>query len=140
MASSRSIPHMTRLMRRVNAAAKVEVIGMNLKQMAMLVALREQGELPQITLCDMMKLTQNTVVTWLNELEDYGFVQRHRDPDDRRKHNVALTPKGEVALEQAETEMRRLEDEVLAGLTADERNTLRKLMAKALETQPATPV
>jgi DNA-binding MarR family transcriptional regulator len=100
----------------------------------MLSSLRDQGELPQTTLCDMMRLTQNTVVAWLNELEDAGYVARIRDPQDRRKHNVALTEKGTAALERAETELRRLEDEVLSGLTADERGQLRKLLAKALET------
>lgn len=134
VANQKSIPHLTRLSRRVYAGATVELIGMNLKQVAMLVALRDQGDLPQTTLCDMMKLTQNTVVTWLNELEDAGYVERQRDPDDRRKHNVALTPKGADALERAETELRKLEDEVLAGLSADERTQLRKLLAKALET------
>lgn len=107
---------------------------MNLKQVTMLAALRDQGELPQTMLCDMMRMTQNTVVTWLNELEDRGYVERQRDPDDRRKHNVALTEKGSAALERAETELRRLEDEALVALTADERNQLRKLLAKALET------
>jgi len=81
-------------------------------------------------------MTQNTVVTWLNELEDAGYVSRLRDVDDRRKHNVALTPKGEIALEKAETELRRLEDESLSGLTADERGQLRKLLAKALDALP----
>jgi DNA-binding MarR family transcriptional regulator len=81
----------------------------------------------------MMMTTPNTVVTWLNELEDAGFVSRIRDPEDRRKHNVALTEKGVTALEKAETELRRLEDEALGNLTADERNQLRKLLAKALE-------
>jgi len=109
---------------------------MNLKQVSMLAALRDQGELPQITLCDMMRTTQNTVVTWLNELEDAGYVSRMRDSADRRKHNVALTPKGIAALERAETELRRLEDEVLSGLNADERTQLRRLLAKALESQP----
>src|SRR5689334_2385625 len=70
VASSRTIPHLTRLMRRVNAKATPELLGVNLKQVAMLAALRDQGELPQTSLCDMMKTTQNTVVTWLNELED----------------------------------------------------------------------
>lgn len=133
MAASRSIPHLTRLSRRVYANATEELIGMNLKQVTMLAALRDQGELPQTSLCDMMRLTQNTVVTWLNDLEDRGFVERQRDPDDRRKHNVALTEKGSVALERAETELRRLEDEALAALTAEERNQLRKLLAKALD-------
>ena len=133
MATSRTIPHLTRLSRRVYAGATHEALGMNLKQVSMLAALRDQGELPQTLLCDMMKLTQNTVVTWLNELEDAGYVARIRDPEDRRKHNVALTEKGGAALEHAETELRRLEDEVLSGLNADERTQLRKLMAKALE-------
>ena len=136
MATSRTIPHLTRLSRAVYAHATQELLGMNLKQVAMLVALRDRGDLPQTTLCDMMKMTQNTVVTWLNELEDAGFVARLRDPDDRRKHNVTVTEKGTAALERAETELRRLEDEVLAGLSADERTQLRKLMAKALETMP----
>src|SRR5262249_49975188 len=70
MASSRSIPHLTRLSRRVNASATEAALGMNLKQTYMLAALRDQGELPQQELCDLMHLTQNTVVTWLNELED----------------------------------------------------------------------
>ena len=106
---------------------------MNLKQVAMLVALRDQGDLPQTILCDAMRLTQNTVVSWLNELEDKGYVARLRDPEDRRKHNVTLTEKGAAALERAETELRRLEDEALFGLSADERSLLRKLLAKALE-------
>ncbi len=133
MANSRTIPHLTLLSRRVYAGATHELLGMNLKQVSMLAALRDQGELPQTTLCDMMKLTQNTVVTWLNELEDAGYVARIRDPEDRRKHNVALTEKGSSALERAETELRRLEDQVLSGLSADERAQLRKLMAKALD-------
>ena len=133
MATSRTIPHLTRLSRHVYASATAELIGMNLKQVTMLAKLQQQGELPQTLLCDMMGTSQNTVVTWLNELEERGFVTRLRDPEDRRKHNVALTPKGEAALERAETELRRLEDVVLSGLNADERTQLRKLLAKAIE-------
>ena len=133
VATSRTIPHLTRLSRRVYAGATPEVIGMNVKQVSMLVMLRDQGELPQTSLCDMMGTTQNTVVTWLNELEDRGLVARLRDPDDRRKHNVTITEAGAVALERAETELRRLEDETLVGLSIDERTQLRRLLAKALD-------
>jgi DNA-binding MarR family transcriptional regulator len=136
VAGSRSIPHLTRLTRRVNANATQDLLGMNLKQVYMLASLRDQGELPQTTICDMMRTTQNTVVTWLNELEDEGYVARRRDPDDRRKHNVVLTEKGTAALERAETELRRLEDEVLSGLNADERGQVRRLLAKALDALP----
>jgi DNA-binding MarR family transcriptional regulator len=134
VANSRTIPHLTRLSRRVYAGATQEVLGMNLKQVNMLAELRDKGELPQTMLCGVMKLTQNTMVTWLNELEDAGYIARNRDPDDRRKHNVTITERGAAALEQAETELRRLEDDVLSGLNADERTQLRRLMTKALET------
>jgi len=106
---------------------------MTLKHVTMLAGLRHQGELPQTVLCEMMHTTQNTVVTWLNELEAAGFIERQRDPDDRRKHIVALTPAGAVALERAEVELRRLEDEALVALSIDERTQLRRLLAKALD-------
>jgi DNA-binding MarR family transcriptional regulator len=133
MAAAKNIPHLVRLNRRVNSRATPQLLGVNLKQAAMLAMLRDNGALPQQELCDRMGMTQNTVVTWLNELEELGFVERQRDPEDRRKHNVALTDKGATALERAETELRRLEDEALAGLSADERAQLRKLLAKALD-------
>jgi len=127
------IPHLTRLNRRIYATADPEKIGMTLKQLATLATLRDRGALPQQMLCDVLRTSQNTVVMWLNELEEAGFITRVRDPDDRRKHNVAITAAGRVALDRAELEMRRLEDEVLAGLTADERAHLRVLLAKALQ-------
>ena len=122
-----------RLNRRIYASADPEKIGMTLKQLATLASLRDRGELPQQILCDVLRTSQNTVVMWLNELEDAGFITRVRDADDRRKHNVAITAAGRVALDRAELEMRRLEDEALAGLTADERAHLRTLLAKALQ-------
>src|SRR5262249_9007724 len=124
VATSKTIPHLLRLSRRVNANASEEPLGMTIKQLALLASLRDGGELPQTVLCDLMRMTQNTVVVWLNELEDMGFVTRARDTEDRRKHNVALTPSGAAALERAEGEMRKLEDEALSGLTADEQHTL----------------
>ena len=127
------IPHLTRLTRRIYARAGHETLGITLKQLATLASLRDRGELPQHMLCDILHTTQNTVVVWLNELEDAGLIRRIRDPDDRRKHNVAITPDGLTALERAESELRRLEDEELGRLTADERAQLRRLLAKALE-------
>lgn len=136
MAAPRSIPHITRLSRRVYANANQDLLGVTLKQLATLITLRDRGELPQQSLCDILHTTQNTVVAWLNELEGAGFVARIRDPDDRRKHNVAITDEGIAALDRAEAELRQIEDNVLGGLTTDERTQLRKLLAKALDAAP----
>ncbi|WP_394836143.1 MarR family transcriptional regulator [Pendulispora rubella] len=127
-----ALPTLTRLTRRVYAKADEERLGLGLKQLYILRELRDQGSLPQNSICVLMHTTANTVVAWLNELEASGFVERIRDPEDRRKHNVALTPSGQAALEHAEHVLFQLEEEVLAPLTNDERTQLRKLLAKAL--------
>lgn len=133
MTSQRSVPHLTRLNRRVYARATVEQLGMTSKQLAVLALLRDTGDLPQQSLCGAMQLSQNTVVAWLNELEAMGLIERVRDADDRRKHNVHITELGRSALDDGESALRRIEDEVLSSLSDQERTQLRNLLAKALE-------
>ncbi|WP_394846569.1 MarR family transcriptional regulator [Pendulispora brunnea] len=126
------IPTLTQLARRVHAKADESRLRVNLKQLYILRELRDTGSLPQNSICIMMRTTANTVVAWLNELEAEGFVERVRDPDDRRKHNVALTRTGLDVLENAERYLFHVEEEVLSPLTPEERTQLRKLVAKAL--------
>jgi DNA-binding MarR family transcriptional regulator len=51
-----------------------------------------------------------------------------------------ITPKGRRLLERARGLIGQVEDEVLAGLTADERHQLLALLRRALEAAPAQPV
>ena len=75
----------------------------------------------------------NNVVLLLNELEDLAYVERRRDPEDRRRHRVEVTAEGRRALESAERAQSSIEDEILQALDSDERATLRSLLARALE-------
>jgi DNA-binding MarR family transcriptional regulator len=78
-------------------------------------------------------MDSNTGVLVLNDLEDLDFVERRRDPADRRRHIVDITQVGLDALERAEVAQSSIEDEILGGLSASERATLRQLLVKALE-------
>jgi DNA-binding MarR family transcriptional regulator len=69
----------------------------------------------------------------LNDLEDLEFVERRRDPADRRRHIVDITGPGLEALERAEVAQGSIEDEILGGLSESERVTFRRLLVKALE-------
>ena len=64
-------------------------------------------------------------------------AQRRRDPDDRRRHVVEITASGRKALARAEQALDGLEEDVLDGLSADERATLRELLARAVADVPA---
>jgi DNA-binding MarR family transcriptional regulator len=123
---------LTRLSRVVYRRATPEVIGIRLKQFIALDYLREQGGSSQQQLGETLMLDPNNCVILLNDLEESGYVERRRDPLDRRRHTVSMTPAGRRALEHAEVKLETLEDEVIGNLTASERSTLRDLLAKSL--------
>jgi DNA-binding MarR family transcriptional regulator len=129
-----SVGLLTQLSRVIYRRATEEVIGMRLKQLIALDHLREETCLQQ-GLGQMLMLDPNNCVLLLNDLDEAGFVERRRDPADRRRHLVEITPKGRRALETAERKLESLEDEVLGNLSTDERVRLHDLLAKALDGQ-----
>jgi len=131
-----SIVLLTRLSRMVYKRATEEVLGMRLKAYVMLGNLRD-GPLPQQDLCASMHMDPNNCVLMLNDLEAAGHVERRRDPADRRRHIVEITPAGRKALVHAERAMESLEDDVLGALSAEEREVLRGLLSRALASEPA---
>jgi DNA-binding MarR family transcriptional regulator len=125
---------LTRLSRAIYRRSSESVIGMRLKPYMVLDFLREQGPISQQALGEAMMLDPNNLVLLLNEVEAAGHARRERDPADRRRHIVELTDEGRKALERAEAGMESVEGEVMANLSPNERASLRKLLAKALET------
>jgi DNA-binding MarR family transcriptional regulator len=127
-----SIGLLTQLSKVVYRRATEETIGMRLKQLIALEHLRDNESCLQAGLAQMLMLDSNNCVLLLNDLDDAGFVERRRDPEDRRRHIVEITPSGMKALADGERRLEDLEGEVLGNLDADERRRLRDLLAKAL--------
>ena len=123
---------LVRLAKAVHKRSTEELLGIKLRQMMLLSYLRSGAPALHQQLCETLWLDPNNCVLLLNELEDLGYVLRRRDPSDRRRHVVDITPAGRRALERAERAQESLEDEVLAGLSDEERDDLRSLLAKAL--------
>jgi DNA-binding MarR family transcriptional regulator len=113
--------------------AHEDVLGMKLKSFIALNYLREEDPVTQRALGDTLMLDANNCVILLNELEQHGWVRRLRDPADRRRHIVELTPEGGKALERAEKALDQLEPYVLKGLGEDERVALHGLLRKAAD-------
>jgi MarR family transcriptional regulator, temperature-dependent positive regulator of motility len=124
---------LTRLSRLVYRRATEDVIGVRLKQFIALDYLREQGCTGQQVFGQALMLDPNNCVILLNDLEEDGYIERRRDPADRRRHMVEMTPAGARALERAEVKLETVEDQVIGNLNAAERSALRDLLAKALE-------
>jgi DNA-binding MarR family transcriptional regulator len=132
-----SIPLLIRLTRAVYKRASEDVLGMKLKEYMSLSSLRDRGEMPQSELCLSMHLDPNNCVLLLNAMEGSSWIERRRDPADRRRHIVVLTAGGREALARAEAAIGSLEAEVLSALTPEERETMRDLLSRALAEEPA---
>jgi DNA-binding MarR family transcriptional regulator len=136
---SGSIVLLTRLARVVYRASTEELLGIRLKELATLAYLRDHEDASQQSLTQALMVDANSCVLLLNELEASGYAERRRDPDDRRRHIVALTTAGRQALEYAERAQESIEDEVLGALDADERAALRTLLSRALAAPVPAP-
>jgi DNA-binding MarR family transcriptional regulator len=123
---------LTRLSRSAYRLVDEQQLGMRLKEFVMLNYLGDTERATQRQLGDVMGIDANSVVLLLNGLEERGFALRERDPEDRRRHIVRITPAGRKALVRAERALESVTDEALGALSADERSALRALLAKAL--------
>lgn len=125
-----------RLATAIKKRSTEERLGVKLRQLMLLSHLRYGAPALQQQLCEALWLDANNCVLLLNELEDMGYIERRRDPADRRRHVVELTEGGRVALEQAERAQESVGDELLTGLSDAERATLDSLLSRALEPVP----
>lgn len=124
---------LTQLTRQIYRRTPEELLGMRLKPYATLVHLNEHRGVSQQELGEILCVDANNLVLLLNELEAAGYALRRRDPADRRRHLVDITPEGEQALARADAGLASVEDEVLGTLSGEERATLRRLLGKAIE-------
>ena len=93
----------------------------------------------QQALSGQLGLLPSRVVAYVDELEDLGYVERRRNPDDRRLHALYLTPSGKKALSKIGELGRQHERLMTAGLDSEQRDTLRQLLAAIAERQGLTP-
>jgi DNA-binding MarR family transcriptional regulator len=122
-----------RLAKQVMRRANPELLGIDLRLLMALSYLGDHDGAPQQELVDALCMDAKNVVLLLNELEDHEYLVRRRDSEDRRRHRVQITEAGREVLGRARDHMDAIENEVLQALDADERATLVKLLARALQ-------
>jgi DNA-binding MarR family transcriptional regulator len=124
------INHLARVARRSSEAALAPT-GLRPRHLVALTILRDRGAMTQVALGEALRLDPTNLVGLLNELEQASLLERRRDPLDRRRHIVELSDAGATALAHAELALASVQDQVLAGLDADERAALHALLVRA---------
>jgi DNA-binding MarR family transcriptional regulator len=127
------------LLKRLGMAAKEETIeafehlGLSAYHYAVLLVLDEGSRETQGAIADALGFDRGQLVGVLDELEERALVERRRDPNDRRRHLVRLTPAGKRSLAKMRAIIERLETEFFSPLDAKERDTLHALLFRLMQ-------
>ena len=122
------------LLKRLGMAAKersmeaYEQAGLHPYHYAILAVLDEGSRETQGAIADALGYDRGQLVGLLDELEEAGLLERRRDPNDRRRHVVRLTPAGRKTLTKLRTLSSKVEEEFLTALDESERETLHRLL------------
>ena len=127
------------LLKRLGMAAKeqsfdaYEQAGLHPYHHAILAALDEGSRETQGAIADALGYDKGQLVGLLDELEEAGLIERRRDPADRRRHVVKMTPAGRKTLERLRKLSARLQDEFLSTLDDAQRRELHDLLLRLAE-------
>jgi len=130
----------TFLLKRLGFAAKdrtlaaYEETGLHPYHHAVLLVLDEGAPETQGSIADTLGYDRGQLVGLLDELEERELVERKRDPNDRRRHVVRLTPAGKKMLRRLRTLSGQIEDDFLAPLDEGQREALHSLLLRLAET------
>lgn len=125
------LSHLARLGRR-DADRELVTRDLRTAHLLLLTLLRDHGETSQAALVDALRLDPSNLVGLLNDLERRELIVRRRDPDDRRRHIVALAPAGAEELTVIEERLTAAEERLLGTLGPDERAALHELLLRAV--------
>lgn len=122
--------------------------GLSTSQLLVMELLRATGGLMVGAIARDVGLTQGTITTLLDRLEERGLVHRHRNPVDRRQVNVTLTDAGVALLAAAPTPLQtrflenfaRLRDWERTSILASLQRLAELMGAEGIEAAPVLDV
>jgi DNA-binding MarR family transcriptional regulator len=112
------------------AVERIEAEGAEPHHYGVLAMLGEGARETQSTIATALDLDPSRLVAVLDALEARGLILRQRDPHDRRRHAVSITPDGKRQLQRLRTIAKELEDEFFGALDAEDRATLHRLLSE----------
>ena len=124
------------LLKRLGDAARAHTVsgyvaaGFSPYHHGVLAVLAEGARETQAAIAEALGVDRSQLVGILDELEEAGLVERRRDPNDRRRHVVTMTPEGKRTLTRHRTIVRELDAEFLASLSPVDRAALHDLLLR----------
>ena len=119
------------------AERALEPLGVTPRQLHVLGTLAADGSLSQQDVSRRLGIDPNVLVGVLDELEHKGLAERRRNPADRRRHLIAVTPDGQALLRDGFARLAAADSAFFAGVPAADLHVLRAVATHLLATHPA---
>jgi len=107
---------------------------LSLSQMEILWFILKSSDCRVQDIADGLGVTPPSVSVALRRLEKAGWLERHPDPEDKRATCSALTKKSMQMMERVKAAQYKGIEQFLMGLTANEKDSLVRLLEKAIST------
>ena len=95
--------------------------------------IRHRGPISQREVADLVGVHASDLVQIMDAIEAQGWVERRRDPEDRRRYRLTITPAGRRTLARYDRIAAQAEDVVLEPLDDEERAQLLRLVSKVVD-------
>ena len=117
------------------AEAELASLGLRAKEFGALSVLAAEDGMSQQRLGAAMGVDRTTMVAVADALERKGFVERKRDPADRRAYALRPTAKGRRVLERASQAATRAEAQFLARVSSSDRRRLKRILRELISAE-----
>ncbi|MUG84829.1 MarR family transcriptional regulator [Paenibacillus timonensis] len=100
------------------------------RQYGVLLFVQENPYSSQKEISDNLQIDRTTMVSHMDHLESLGFVERTKNPNDRRSYSLVITEKGKEVLDSRWEFLNQIELDVLAPLSQQEKQLLKDSLVK----------
>jgi DNA-binding MarR family transcriptional regulator len=118
---------------------RMAALGLDPRHVVLLRLIAAEEGRSQQALGDQMRLPPSRMVSFVDELEGRGLIERRADPEDRRVRALYLTAGGRKTLDKVMRASAEHEEHMCAGLGAAEREQLIGLLSRIVTHQGLTP-
>jgi MarR family transcriptional regulator, lower aerobic nicotinate degradation pathway regulator len=115
---------------KARALARLDESGFEPYHYSILAILAEAARETQATIADALAVDPSRLVALLDTLEERELVVRQRDPHDRRRHVVSITPAGKRELTRLRAMVKELEDDFFSPLDPRSRKAFHELLLR----------
>lgn len=110
--------------------------GLSMWGYVVLSALNRSSVRTQAALAAAIGADKTRVIGTLDNLQERGYIERTRDPEDRRVHLLKITEAGRVLKNAVQDDIQQGEERWLGKLPATERRAFLKALQKLAGTDP----